>query len=74
MTSLAEDAVRTQEHTGVRALFDAVVGGDTHRDSHALALLDPQGVVLAQLEVPNTEQGHAQVWRGSPSTLLVRGC
>ena len=61
MTSLAEDAVRTQEHTGVRALFDAVVGGDTHRDSHALALLDPQGVVLAQLEVPNTEQGHAQV-------------
>ena len=59
MSSLAEDAVRKQQHTGVGALFDAVVGGDTHRDSHALALLDPQGVVLEQLEVPNTAQGHA---------------
>lgn len=40
MTSLAEEAVRERQYTGVAAVFDAVVGGDTHRDSHALALLD----------------------------------
>lgn len=61
MTSLADDAVRTQQRTGVGARFDAVVGGDTHRDTHALVLLDGQGVALSHLEADHTQDGYVQV-------------
>jgi transposase len=38
---------------------DAVIGVDTHRDAHAAAILDPNGGLLAQLEVASEEAGHA---------------
>jgi transposase len=60
MTSLAEDAVLLEQRVGVGAVFDAVVGGDTHRDTHHLVLLDARGVALAQLEIDNTDIGNVQ--------------
>jgi transposase len=41
--------------------IDAVIGVDTHRDSHAAALLDPNGGVRATLEVPSDQAGHARL-------------
>ena len=43
--------------------IDAVIGVDTHRDSHAAALLDPNGGVRATLEVPSDRAGHARLLR-----------
>jgi transposase len=40
---------------------DAVIGVDTHRDSHAAALLDPNGGVRATLAVPSDRAGHARL-------------
>ena len=40
---------------------DAVIGVDTHRDSHAAALLDPNGGVRATLQVPTDRAGHARL-------------
>src|SRR5829696_1279728 len=42
---------------------DAVIGVDTHRDSHAAALLDPNGGVRATLEVPSDRAGHGRLLR-----------
>jgi transposase len=42
---------------------DAVIGIDTHRDTHAAALLDPNGGVRAILEVPSDRSGHARLLR-----------
>jgi transposase len=41
--------------------IDAVIGVDTHRDTHAAALLDPNGGVRATLEVPSDQAGHARL-------------
>ena len=38
-------------------IVDAVIGGDTHRDSHTLELVAPSGVTLATLTVGNDEPG-----------------
>jgi transposase len=38
---------------------DAVVGGDTHRDTHRLAMVFPTGVPIAELSVRNDEAGFA---------------
>src|ERR671932_1993665 len=40
--------------------IDAVVGGDTHRDSHALEIASPTGTPLATLEIDNDHLGFAQ--------------
>ncbi len=40
---------------------DAVIGVDTHRDTHAAALLDPNGGLRATLEVPSDQAGHARL-------------
>src|SRR6266704_2033008 len=40
---------------------DAVIGVDTHRDSHAAAILNPNGGLLAQLEVPSSQAGYQQL-------------
>jgi transposase len=40
---------------------DAVIGVDTHRDSHAAALLDPNGGVRATLAVPSDRVGYARL-------------
>jgi len=37
----------------------AVVGGDTHRDTHALELVAPSGVSLATVSISNDERGFA---------------
>jgi transposase len=42
---------------------DAIIGVDTHRDTHAAALLDPNGGVRATLQVPSDQAGHAQLLR-----------
>jgi transposase len=42
---------------------DAVIGIDTHRDTHAAALLDPNGGVRATLEVPSDRSGHTRLLR-----------
>src|SRR3954447_10485494 len=40
--------------------INAVVGGDTHRDSHALEIASPTGTPIATLEIDNDEPGFAQ--------------
>ncbi|MGB6455478.1 MAG: transposase, partial [Streptosporangiaceae bacterium] len=40
-------------------LVDAVVGVDTHRDTHEAEIADPAGVPIATLSVPNSEAGFA---------------
>jgi len=44
----------------VADVADAVVGVDTHTDTHTLVLTAPSGAVLAELEVANTAEGHAE--------------
>jgi hypothetical protein len=39
--------------------LDVVIGADTHRDTHALALLSPAGTMLAETTVANTAAGFA---------------
>lgn len=38
-------------------VVDAVVGGDTHRDTHALEMLAPTGVTIATLAIDNDDDG-----------------
>jgi hypothetical protein len=38
--------------------IDAVIGVDTHRDNHAAAILDRNGGLLGQLEVPSSQAGY----------------
>jgi hypothetical protein len=40
---------------------DAVVGGDTHRDTHALEMIAPNGTTIAVLAVGNDDDGFAEV-------------
>src|SRR3954471_23960857 len=40
--------------------INAVVGGDTHRDSHALEIASPTGTPIATVEIDNDEPGFAQ--------------
>jgi transposase len=39
--------------------IDAVIGVDTHRDAHTAAILDRNGGLIAQLEVPSSRAGYA---------------
>lgn len=43
-------------------VVDAVVGGDTHRDTHTLELTAPTGATISTLTVDNDEDGFATVW------------
>ena len=36
---------------------DAVIGVDTHRDAHTAAILDRNGGLVTQLEVPSSQAG-----------------
>src|SRR3954470_18315281 len=40
--------------------IDAVVGGDTHRDSHALEIASPTGAPNATLEIDNDDLGFSR--------------
>jgi transposase len=45
----------------VAELVDAVVGGDTHRDTHTLEMVTPVGATIATLTIDNDEAGFAAV-------------
>ncbi len=47
--------------TTVAEVVDAVIGGDTHRDTHALEMCSPAGATLATLEIENNDLGYAEV-------------
>jgi len=40
-------------------VVDAVVGGDTHRDTHTLELTAPSGVTIGTRTIGNDERGYA---------------
>jgi transposase len=44
----------------VAELVDAVVGGDTHRDTHMMVMLTPIGVTVATLTIGNDDAGFAE--------------
>ena len=44
----------------VAEVVDAVVGGDTHRDAHALEITAPTGVTIATLMINNDDAGFAE--------------
>ena len=41
-------------------VVDAVVGGDTHRDTHALEMLAPNGTTIAALAISKDDDGFAE--------------
>jgi hypothetical protein len=45
------------------AVVEHVIGVDIHRDSHAAAVLDPTGGLVAQVEIPGSQQGDQQLLR-----------
>jgi hypothetical protein len=45
---------------------DAVIGGDTHRDTHALAMTAPHGARIATPTINNNASGFAEALPGSP--------
>ena len=46
--------------TMLAEVVDAVVGGDTHRDTHALEMLAPAGTTIAALAISNDDDGFAE--------------
>jgi transposase len=47
----------------VAEVVDAVVGGDTHTETHALEMLTATGVVLATVTIDNNQDGYAEALR-----------
>ena len=47
--------------TVLAEVVDAVVGGDTHRDTHAMEMIAPNGTTIAVLAVGNDDDGFAEV-------------
>ncbi|MDQ2850587.1 MAG: hypothetical protein M3Y49_07605 [Actinomycetota bacterium] len=45
--------------TLVAEVVDAVTGGDTHKDTHALEMTAPTGATIATLVIDNYEAGFA---------------
>jgi len=43
----------------VADVVDAVIGGDTHKDTHTVELASPSGALIATLTVANDEAGYA---------------
>jgi transposase len=41
--------------------IDAVIGVDTHTDTHTGAIVDARGGLLAELTVPSTEEGYSEL-------------
>src|SRR3954469_23364286 len=44
----------------VAEVVDAVIGGDTHRDTHALEMTAPTDATIATIAIDNDEKGFAQ--------------
>ena len=59
--------------TMLAEVVDAVIGGDTHRDTHALEMLAPNGATITTLAIANDDEGFVEQSRGSPSTRLDHG-
>jgi transposase len=57
MTTVAEKSGGIEE---VPRLWDAVVGGDTHRDTHQLEMLSGIGVVISTCTIENDADGYEQ--------------
>lgn len=72
MTRLSDITTQT-----VAAVVDAVIGGDTHRDTHTLELASPAGARLAAQEIANTPEGFAAAlaWIGehAPGPRIMIG-
>ena len=49
-------------------VVDAVVGGDTHRDTHALEMLAPNGATISTLAIDNDDGGLSTRSPGLPNT------
>ena len=49
--------------TTVAEVVDAVIGVDTHRDTHTLEFASPVGATVAVLEITNTAEGYAEAIR-----------
>ena len=56
---------------------DAVIGIDTHRDTHQVALVDPVGAVIAELQIANSDSGFCSLVEflveHSPGARLIAG-
>lgn len=56
-------------------IVDAVIGVDTHRDTHHAEIARPSGAVIATCSIPNTSAGFARLlaWAGAhaPGPRLV---
>lgn len=63
--------------TMLAGVVDAVIGGDTHRDTHALEMCIPSGQTITTITVTNTDSGFgdALAWidRHAPGPYLVAG-
>lgn len=57
--------------------LDAVIGGDTHKDTHTLEMTSPTGAAIATTIINNTAAGYAQAitWinRHAPGDRLIIG-
>jgi len=53
-------------------LVDAVVGVDTHRDTHDVEIALPTGAPIATCTIRNDSRGYASCWHGSSSTRSGR--
>ena len=53
---------------------DAVIGVDTHRDSHTAAILDHNGGLIAELAVPSNQAGYEQRLDFIAERALGRRC
>jgi len=51
-----------------------VIGVDTHRDSHAAAVLDPTGGLVSQVEIPASQAGYEQLLRDVVDRAPGRRC
>lgn len=62
MTMLAEKPYGIED----AAVWDAVVGGDTHRDAHQLEMLTGTGVRISSISITNDADGYARAvaWIG----------
>jgi len=63
--------------TTVAEVVDAVIGVDTHRDTHTLELTSPVGATIAVLEITNTPEGYTEAIRWitehSPGPRIMTG-
>lgn len=61
----------------VAEVIDAVIGGDTHRDTHALEMTAPTGATIATIAIDNNEGGFAEAltWiaEHTPGSRVVVG-